>query len=217
MIRISIRGIVMEIHFSFILLTAVLAAAGNGNFVLAILFFSILHEYAHGKTAQILGYSPEKITANFFGGVLHLQSIDIKPFHEMIIHLSGPALNLFIGTALFIVSGYWNNPCIEAAIFANLILGVFNMIPFYPLDGGKIVTLYLANFIGWGRAYWLSKNISIIFYVFLFFLGIYLVQYNPINLLICLISINLMVTVVSDYEFMLYKLSLKELRRINEK
>lgn len=217
MMRLSICGILLEIHFTFLILIAVLAATGNSAFVLSIILFSILHELGHGITAQLLGYSIEKITANFFGGVLHLQSPNIKPFHEMIIHISGPGLNLFIGTIFFIISGYCSSPYMETIIYANLLLGVFNLIPFYPLDGGKIITLYISYFIGCGMAYRLTKNVSVLFYVFLFFLGIFLIQYNPINLLVCLISINLIVTALSDYEFMLYKLSINELRRIHEK
>lgn len=215
MIKLSFFGTPIEIHFSFFLLLAILVAAGNGIFAASTIFFSFLHELAHGKMAQGLGYVPEKITAGFFGGVLHLQAYYVKPFHEIVIHLSGPALNLFIAAILYVLSFFWAPPFIYQLILSNLILGAFNLMPFYPLDGGKIIAVYLSFFFGYGGAYWLSKNFSLLFSVFLFLLGIYLVQYNVANLLISVLAINLVATARADYEFMLYKLSLKELRRIN--
>lgn len=203
----NILGIKIELHYSFFLLLFLIILSGNSVFAASTAIFSLFHELVHDRVARLLGYTPEKISAGLFGGVLHIREVFIRPLDELMIHLSGPFSNLIF--ALIFYVGYLYSPYswIEPIVLSNIILSLFNLMPFYPLDGGKIIGLYLAMFLGYGRSEKISKVFSIIFSLFLFLLGIYLVQYNVLNLLISALAINLFVVGKQDNSFILYKVT----------
>lgn len=174
----------------------------------ATVLFSLLHELAHHVTAKYLGYTPHKISFGLFGGVLHIRQGFINPKDELLIHLSGPFFNLLCATIFYVGALYLHVTWFEPLIFANLILAFFNLMPFYPLDGGKIIGLYLAFFLGYGRSQKISRILSRLFSLFLFLLGIYLVQYNIVNLLISILAINLYVAGAQDNSFIFYKVAM---------
>ena len=91
-------------------------------------------------------------------------------------------------------------------VAANLVLALFNLMPFYPLDGGKLVGIYITHFLGYKKAYIISRTFSVIFSVSLFLLGLYLVQYNIVNLLICALAINLYMAGREDSKYSFYRL-----------
>ncbi len=181
----------LNINFTFLILIVLLLYSGDIKLLLIYVLFSYLHEYTHAVAASFMGYTPAEISAGLFGGVLHLKEGYVKPGAELIIHSAGPLFNLsvaMIAYLVFINTGwFW----MYDIIALNLILALFNLLPFYPLDGGKIVNIYIARFVGYDRSYMISKLISIIFSILLFILGLYLVQYNVINLLICALAVNL--------------------------
>ncbi|WP_156900451.1 site-2 protease family protein [Anaerovorax odorimutans] len=178
------------------------------------IIFSFLHELVHGKAAKCLGYTPEKISMGLFGGILHVREEFIKPKHEIIIHLCGPLFNIAVATLFYIITNYYIFMRIDfirnlfvSILIANLILGIFNLMPFYPLDGGKIIKLYFAFFLGYGRAEKISRSFSLLFVFLLFILGIYLLQYNLFNIIICALAINLYIARRQENSFIFYKVS----------
>jgi stage IV sporulation protein FB len=207
MFRFAILGTKIELHYSFFLLLCMIILSGNSEFGVASAVFSFLHEIAHKTTAKFLGYTPEKISMGLFGGILHIREGFVKPLDELLIHLAGPFFNIVTAALLYGVYAFFPVSWIEPVILANLVLGIFNLMPFYPLDGGKIIDLYLAIFLGYGRSQKISRFFSIIFSLFLFLLGIYLVQYNVLNLLISALAINLYVASRQDNSFIFYKVS----------
>ena len=202
----SFIGIRIQIHFSFLLLIAVFFFMGNGYLALYSAIFSMMHEFSHGIAARKLGYTPESITAGLSGGVLHLREGYLRSSDELLIHLSGPFFNLSMSMLFYIVYLYFPVIWIRDIIVSNLILALFNLMPFYPLDGGKITGLYLSYFFGYRNAYIISKTFSYLFSVFLFFLGIYLLQYSVINLLISALAVNLYFAVREDSRYSFYRL-----------
>lgn len=207
MIQFYLKGIKTEIHYSFFLLIILVTLTGNSLIAFSSAFFSLIHELAHGIVAQTLGYHPEKISAGLFGGVLHLNETVIKPLDELWIHLAGPFFNILVATLFYGVSFFYSPNWVNELILCNLILGIFNLMPFYPLDGGKIISLYLTFFFGYGKAERFSQIFSQIFSVFLFFFGLYLVQYNVMNLLISALAVNLAIVTKEDNHFIFYKLT----------
>ena len=98
-------------------------------------------------------------------------------------------------------------PWLESVILANVILALFNLMPFYPLDGGKITDLYLAMFLGYGRSQKISRLFSLVFSVFLFLLGLYLIQYSLMNVFLCALAVNLYIARKQDNSFIFYKIT----------
>ena len=207
MLCFKILGIRTEFHLSYFLLVGLLCISGHCLLAAAATGFSYLHEAAHGAAAKRLGYTPEKISAGLFGGILHLRESVIKPKDQLFIHLAGPFFNAMAAGLLFWLYQAHPRPWVMDLLVSNLILALFNLMPFYPLDGGKLVNLYLAFFLGFRRAELVSHFFSRLFSIFLFLLGIYLVQYNLVNLLISALAVNLAIAEHDDNSFLFYKLT----------
>lgn len=197
----------VELHFSLFLLLLIMILSGNTVFTAASAVFSMLHEFAHKFTASKLGYTPEKISFGLFGGVLHIREGFVRPAKELLIHLSGPFFNIITAVLLYGCYLYFYLPWLQPVILANAVLALYNLMPFYPLDGGKITDLYMAVFLGYGRSQKISRFFSLLFSVFLFLLGIYLVQYSVLNLFLCALAANLYVARKQENGFIFYKVS----------
>lgn len=207
MISFNILRTKVEVHYSFFFILLIIVFSGNYIFAAASVLFSFLHEFAHKIVAVILGYTPEKISYGLFGGVLHLRNGFIHPLDELLIHLSGPFFNIFIAFMLYGIYINYYYPLLETVIAANTILALFNLMPFYPLDGGKITDLYLAMFLGYGCSQKISRLFSLVFSVFLFLLGIYLIQYSLMNVFLCALAVNLYIARKQDNSFIFYKIT----------
>lgn len=166
----------------------------------------VFHELSHYGMASMFKYKIERMEFNIWGGVLDLESYVIKPFHEIIILLMGPIMNLLIALIFSILSQYVQGNFIKDIILVNTVLVIFNLIPIAPLDGGKIIRLYLTYFIGYGKAIKITLFFSEIFAFFLFFTGIYLVQYDILNITICFVAINIYISSKKESRFTLYKI-----------
>lgn len=176
-------------------------ALGYPILYLMALFFSLLHELAHLFAAKLLGYTPEKITINMFGEVLYLSENRVFPEHQVLIHLAGPVFNLLSAFVSFFFavrdpySFYFAfegvlSP-LEAAVVINLFLALFNLIPCFPLDGGKVVMVYLTYYLGEETGRRTMLTFSSFLSALIFFLGLYLMKYNLLNGLISMLALNL--------------------------
>jgi Zn-dependent protease len=149
-------GIKFRLHFSwfviFIVVTGLLVSPHYsewGNWLIAIatslLFFAsvVAHELAHGLVGRANGIPVESITLFIFGGVAQMTKEATRPGAELRMAVSGPVSSLLIGGvfALFLVIPGLPEP-IAVMVFwlalMNTMLAVFNLIPGFPLDGGRI-------------------------------------------------------------------------------
>jgi Zn-dependent protease len=114
--------------------------------VVAVAFFAsiVMHELGHSLVAQALGIRVRSITLFLFGGVAQLESEPRKPVHEVGIALAGPAVSI----ALSLLFSALASAAGEATLVSggldwlgrvNLALGVFNLAPGFPLDGGRVL------------------------------------------------------------------------------
>ncbi len=130
----------------------------------AVLFFIavLLHELSHSYVAIRKGYRVSGITLFIFGGVSEIESQPSEAPGEALMAFVGPATSLVIGVALLPVWYLTRGPgslgtdivSITAGMmsFYNLLLGLFNLIPAFPMDGGRVLRALLARRIGFGRA-----------------------------------------------------------------
>lgn len=184
-------NLTFKFHPSFFLLLVILFLIGNGIFAIMLVCFSLMHELSHAFTARMLGYRPLCIYACLFGGKLKLHEESIAAADGLLIHLSGPFSNLLLGSLFYLLDIAFPSHYFRAAIFSNLVLALFNLLPFYPLDGGKVMGIYLSHFFNGEIAERITYVFSIFFIIILFFFGIYLIQYSLINVLIPAVAINL--------------------------
>lgn len=121
----------------------------------------LLHECAHAKVAKKLGYELNTVRLMPYGAALCGQT-DISPKHEVIIALAGPLFNAVI--AVLFVALWWLVPSwyvfTSTFCLSNLYIGLFNLIPVYPMDGGRVVLGLLSCKMPRARAYKIMRVIS---------------------------------------------------------
>ncbi len=172
-----IFGIQLAVHASFFLLLAYFAFQGwqSGgvegaawSVVLIILFFGcvVLHELGHSLTAMRYGVRVPRILLMPIGGMAEMDHIPRKPSTELVITIMGPAVNFAIVALLLplIWNAEWFGQRLHFEDFgavalmlaqANLLMGVFNLLPVFPMDGGRILRALLATRMTYLRAtYW---------------------------------------------------------------
>jgi len=142
-----------------------------------------LHELGHSVVAQRLGVQVSSITLLPIGGVAALRSIPEKPSHEIAITLAGPLVNVAIFGVLFVVAWYapfevpplfvpyyWGlglprlpvgiGELLGALLFINQLMVLFNLIPAYPMDGGRLLRAMLAVVMPFARATAVAANVG---------------------------------------------------------
>jgi Zn-dependent protease len=169
------------------------AAVEGVVFVVLIFLCVLLHELGHALAARRYGIKTPDITLLPIGGVARLERMPDKPSEEVIVALAGPALNVIIAVALSIVIGLTGGlpnpeimqetgaPLAVRLFTVNIWLVLFNMIPAFPMDGGRVLRAVLAMRMNYGRATQVAASIGQgIAFVF-FILGL---LWNPMLLLI---------------------------------
>lgn len=119
-------------------------------FILALFLCVVLHEFGHALTARRFGVVTKDITLYPIGGVASLVEMPEKPWQEFLVAVSGPAVSFAIGAVLWIVltvtgqmpASFGSNdifkmPFLFGLMVANIALAIFNLIPAFPMDGGR--------------------------------------------------------------------------------
>ena len=203
----KLAGIDVFIHFTFFLLLAWIAfvyynQSGSVNaavagiiFILVIFGCVILHELGHALTARKFGIQTRDIILLPIGGVARLEKMPDEPRQELYVALAGPAVNVVIAAALgayLYVTGSFtplsqlagaSASFAERIMAVNIFLVVFNMIPAFPMDGGRVLRALLATRLPYAKATQyaatLGQGIAVLF-------GIFGLFFNPLLLFIAL-------------------------------
>lgn len=139
------------IHKSFVFLPLAVIFHGNTDFYITMLLSAVLHEAAHALTAHLAGESPERFYISPYGCELRLACA--APRREAAIVLSGPLFSLFLALFAFFL-GFTD------LFRANALLFSLNMLPAYPLDGGKLLKIALWHLAGVYRGNKILKRVS---------------------------------------------------------
>jgi Zn-dependent protease len=177
-------GIDVYIHATFLLLIAfygftywqqtrtVSGTLGGIAFLLVLFLSVILHEYGHALTARRYGIKTADITLLPIGGVARLERMPDKPLQELWVALAGPAVNLIIAAVLFIYLVVSNSivpltgmsltsgSFIERLLIVNMSLVLFNLIPAFPMDGGRVLRALLALRLDYVRATQIAATVG---------------------------------------------------------
>jgi len=170
-----IAGSEIRIHLTFLLLLAWIgiaqySAGGAGAaidsivFVIAIFACVVLHELGHALAARRYGITTPDITLLPIGGLARLSRLPEKPAEEVVIAIAGPLVNLVIAAVLILFLGAHFSPASMSQIqdpgygfltrlaVVNIFLFAFNLIPAFPMDGGRVLRALLAFRLGRRRA-----------------------------------------------------------------
>lgn len=202
-----IAGIDVYMHATFLMVVAWialihwnesknLAAVVDGvGFILTLFACVVLHEFGHALTAARYGIRTRDITLLPIGGVARLERMPDVPLQELWVALAGPAVNVVIAVLLFgwvQASGAWESPdriglttggFVERVMFANVFLAGFNLLPAFPMDGGRALRALLATRMEYTRATQRAAVIGQSMAILFAFLGL---QGNPMLLFIAL-------------------------------
>jgi Zn-dependent protease len=164
---------------------AALASAVNATFfVFAVFGFVLLHELGHALMARRYGIATRDITLLPIGGLARLEEMPRQPEKELLIALAGPLMNLTIvllllaGQMIVGVKSAWvtlsptNGSLVANLAGMNLVLAVFNLLPAFPMDGGRVLRALLAMWISYGRATQIAAGLGQAMAVLLAILGL---------------------------------------------
>lgn len=152
-------GIDTYVHATFLLLVgwaAWAAYSGAGTmmavvlgvaFLLAVFGSVLLHELGHALMARRYGIRTRRIILSPIGGLAQLEGMPANPRHELAVALAGPAVNLVLAGVLWILGAGATGGfgLLTGLMWANLTLGVFNLVPAFPMDGGRALRAFLAT------------------------------------------------------------------------
>jgi Zn-dependent protease/CBS domain-containing protein len=179
-----IAGIDVYIHATFLLIIGwvalsywiqqrtIQAVVSGVLFILALFLFVVMHEYGHALTARRYGIKTRDITLYPIGGVARLERMPDKPIEELWVALAGPAVNVVAAVALFawlLVSNTFQpltsltvstGSFVERLMVVNIWLVLFNLIPAFPMDGGRVLRALLALKFEYTRATQAAANIG---------------------------------------------------------
>ena len=203
----SLRGIGVYVHATFLILIGfvVLSYWSQGHslagtlagvgFILALFACVVLHEFGHALMAAKYGIKTRDITLLPIGGVARLERMPDEPRQELWVALAGPAVNVVIAAALWAwleltatraplsdlsVTG---GPFLQRLMVVNMFLVVFNMLPAFPMDGGRVLRAILATRMEYTQATHIAATIGQAMALLFGFLGFF---GNPFLLFIAL-------------------------------
>jgi len=203
----EIAGIRLQVHFTFAIFMAWIVLSGlfdgkswqvvlaNAAFTLGLFTCVVLHEFGHALTAARYGIRTKDITLLPIGGVARLERMPDDPWQELWVALAGPAVNVVIAVSIWIwllisrgaanlaATDVASGTFLERILLVNIVLVVFNMLPAFPMDGGRVLRALLATRLEYTRATqiaaYLGQGMAVLFGIVGFF-------YNPMLMFIAL-------------------------------
>ncbi|EHK58217.1 site-2 protease family protein [Allomesorhizobium alhagi] len=195
----TIAGTAVRVHVTFALLLVWIwlmhyriggaPAAWEGvAFILAIFACVVLHEFGHIAAARYFGIKTPDITLLPIGGVARLERMPEEPGQEFVIAIAGPLVNVVIAALIFVALGgsagveqmaQVEDPrsgFLVRLAGVNVFLVLFNMIPAFPMDGGRVLRAALASRMSWARATQIAASIGQGLAFVFGFIGLF---YNP--------------------------------------
>lgn len=143
----------IRINLFFLLLCGLYMALGLTVEVLFILAAVLIHESSHAVMARFLGVKITEIEVLPFGGQAKIEDFTgLEPEHEIYIALAGPVISMSLAGFFYFLQDYLNSMYLPLFININLFLGLFNLCPALPLDGGRVLRSFLSKTLGYKKA-----------------------------------------------------------------
>ncbi len=189
----SLFGFPVNIHLTFVLLLVLVYFAGAtfigagglyGVLFVVLVFASVVfHELSHALVARHYGIEVLDITLLPIGGVARMPSPPSVPMQEILISIAGPAASVLLGVVLWGIARLTASDPAQAGLFTgtgilvqlaaiNIVLAIFNLIPAFPMDGGRVLRGLLALYLRPYTATRIAVGVGQVFAILLFFYGL---------------------------------------------
>jgi Zn-dependent protease/CBS domain-containing protein len=197
-----IKGIAIAIHalFPVLVLWSALStyresgslykAADAALFIIILFSIVVLHELGHALTAAKFGIRTRSITLLPIGGVATMESMPDKPWQEFLVAIAGPAVNVGLALICFALLQIFPQPetseiipesLLTRLFYVNVGLAIFNLLPAFPMDGGRVLRALLAMRLDFAKATKIAANIGKGFAILMAFVGL---NHNPMLIFI---------------------------------
>src|SRR5262245_19667992 len=195
-----VAGIQLRIHITFLLLIGWIAfayytqggssaAVGGVLFILLLFACVVLHAIGHALSGKAFGINTPDIPLRPIGGVAGLEGIPDEPVQELVSAAAGPAVTALIALGAFISGGSLDYPpttntSVPDVLFTmNVVLLLFNLLPAFPMDGGRVLRALLATHMSYARATQIAATVG---QGFAFVFGFWGLLSNPFLIFIAL-------------------------------
>ena len=177
-------GIPVYLDFSLIILLILFVNTFGSfiyglSFALALALSIVAHELGHSLTARVFGYRTRDITISLLGGCASLTSLPRKPWQEFLTAFMGPAVSFAISGIAWLslnflpVSNPWTANTLYYTMWMNVMLGGFNLLPGFPMDGGRIFRSVASFFTTRAKATYAAMVVGRIFAILLGLRGLH--------------------------------------------
>lgn len=187
----------IKIHSSFLLFLLLVIAFRRINQFFLVILAVTAHEFAHAAVALTFGRKTESVLITPIGEsarILGFETLSVP--RKTAVLLAGPAFNII--TALAIRFFFMGNEHVEALMRISAVIGVFNLLPVYPMDGGRLLFAYLGNRLGILNAAFVAKYISKLGTAVFFATGFIQLVLFPLNM--SLLAVGVFLALISKRE-----------------
>lgn len=178
-------GIPIYVDISFAILLLIFVTSGGSLFfgvstALVLAISVVLHELGHSLTARAFGYPTRDITISLLGGCASLIALPRKAYQELLTALAGPLVSFLLAGLVVLldvfrvpVENAYLRGVLQYVFFLNLMLGAFNLLPGFPMDGGRIFRSVMRAFTTKAKATFIAMWVGRVFAAILALKGIH--------------------------------------------
>lgn len=178
----KIGGIRVRISFLFFAMLTMIFAIDEKGIALITLTSAALHETGHIAALLLLGGSPDEIVFGIFGIRIQQNKYMLSDSRQAVVVLCGPLVNVVLFGAFLAAYVAFGSPFLLTASVVNLVSGAFNLLPIFPLDGGRILLVVLSALLPDGVVCAIMRTISALLILLLVFTGFILVSKTGVNI-----------------------------------
>ncbi|MGO4693333.1 M50 family metallopeptidase [Paenibacillus sp. 2TAB26] len=193
------KGILWSVHPLFVIIMLGSVMTGYFAELITLFLLVLVHEIGHVIVARGYGWTIKEVKLLPFGGVVEVEEAGGVPAkEEAIVAIAGPLQNVWMGLAAWGCGqlGIWDLAWAEYVWKANLMIGLFNLLPIHPLDGGKLLQAALSYTVNYYKMLIWSARISLFFSVLMIIVSLlpWLVYKDGIQLNLLIVGIFLVMT-----------------------
>ena len=164
-------GIPVDLDFSLIILLVLFVVdfgsfADGLSFALVLALSIVAHELGHALTARCFGYRTRDITLSLLGGCASLIALPRKAWQEFLTAVAGPAVSFAISGLSFLalvflpIADPWTRKMLFFVMWMNVVLGGFNLLPGFPMDGGRVFRSIMRAFTTRAKATYIAMIVG---------------------------------------------------------